>query len=299
MATSGLPERYKRLEIPDRVTFIEGSGELPKIRVTTPTSEAEIYLHGAHVTHFQKTGEPPLLFLSKFSRFAQDQPIRGGIPLIFPWFGPREGEPMHGFARLVDWDLTESLITPKNAVKLRFTLPDCPHAALYPPSSLECSITVADTLTIEATVQNRSKDNPFPLEVCFHTYFAVADIRSVQIKGLKGVTYLDKVKDFAQSTETSDAVQISSEVDRIYLDTPAAVKIVDPGHNRTIHVDKAGSNSTVVWNPWIKKAQRMPDLGDEEYLNLVCVESGNVGKNSLTLAPGRSTSLKLELSSSS
>src|SRR5215510_11039778 len=116
-------ERLNKFEIPGRMTFLEGKGELPKIEVTTDGGSAEIYLHGAQVTHFQKRGEPPLLFLSQFSRFASGQPIRGGIPVIFPWFGPREGEPMHGFARFENWVLHEATAIPEGGASLRFNLP--------------------------------------------------------------------------------------------------------------------------------------------------------------------------------
>src|SRR5258707_6109063 len=100
-------EKKSDLGVPGRVTFMDGRGELPMLEVSTRWSTAEIYLHGAHVTDFKKKDEPPLLFLSQCSRFAQNEPIRGGIPVIFPWFGPREGMGQHGFARLKEWELKE------------------------------------------------------------------------------------------------------------------------------------------------------------------------------------------------
>jgi D-hexose-6-phosphate mutarotase len=54
---------------PGRVTFLEGRGDLPMMEISTTWSTAQIYLHGAQVKHFQKKGEPPLLFLSQCSRF--------------------------------------------------------------------------------------------------------------------------------------------------------------------------------------------------------------------------------------
>jgi D-hexose-6-phosphate mutarotase len=62
-------------------------------------------------------------------------------------------------------------------------------------------------------------------------------------------------------------------------------------------VEKQGSASTVVWNPWITKARQMPDFGDEEYERMVCVESGNVASNSINLPPGGSSTLTVKLSS--
>ena len=61
MENTILPGRLGKFEIPGRVTFAHGSGGLPKINITTGRSTAEIYLHGAHVTGFQKNGDPPLL----------------------------------------------------------------------------------------------------------------------------------------------------------------------------------------------------------------------------------------------
>src|SRR5258705_288058 len=136
---------------PGRVAFMDGRGDLPMIEVSTAWSTAEIYLHGAHVTHFQRAGGPPLLFLSQCSRFAEDQPIRGGIPVIFPWFGPREGLGQHGFARVKSWELKEFAPATDGSVSIRFRLPDCPEASAFPAFSAEYVITVSQALTLQLT----------------------------------------------------------------------------------------------------------------------------------------------------
>src|SRR3954466_1832592 len=133
---------------PGRVAFIDGRGELPMLEVVTGSGTAAIYKHGAHVTHFQKRNEPPLLFLSTCSRFANDQPIRGGIPVIFPWFGPREGMGQHGFARLKEWSLKEFLPGEDGSVSVKFCLPDSPEASAYPPFSADFIVTVDEALTM-------------------------------------------------------------------------------------------------------------------------------------------------------
>jgi D-hexose-6-phosphate mutarotase len=299
MESTIIPDRVKRFEIPGRVRFAEGSGEMAKIEIRTNWSTAEIYLHGAHVTDFQKKGEAPLLFTSQFSRFAPGQPIRGGIPVIFPWFGGREGEPMHGFARLSEWDLHETTALPEGGVSLRFSLPETAAGATWPPFTANYVVTITDTLTLELIVTNASPDHNFSFENCLHSYFAVGDIDAVSITGLKGVEYLDKVENFAQKTESADAIKITSEVDRIYLATPATVEILDAKLRRKIRIEKTGSASTVVWNPWVAKAQQMPDFGNEEYRHMVCVESGNVARNRIALPSGNSSVLKVTISSAS
>jgi len=276
---------------------MDGRGELPMLEVITEWSTAGIYLHGAHVTHFKKKDEAPLLFLSQCSRFGQGEPIRGGIPIIFPWFGPREGLPQHGFARLKTWELKEFAPAPDGSVTARFCLPDCPEASAFPPFTAEYIVTVNASLTLQLVVTNTSREETFNFENCLHTYLEVGDIAGVSISGLKGVSYLDKVSNFAQKVQTEDAIRIASEVDRIYLNTPGAVEVLDSRLGRKIRVEKHGSVSTVVWNPWVGKAQQMPDFGNEEYQRMLCVESGNVTSNLIRLPPGETSTLKVKLSS--
>ncbi len=296
MATSK-PKRKRLNTNPGRVMFLDGQSELPMLEVTTAKSTAEIYLHGAHVTTFSKNDEPPLLFMSHCSRFTENQPIRGGIPIIFPWFGMREGLGQHGFARLKTWDLKEFSPAPDGSVSVRFRLPECPESSTFPPFSAEYVVTVDQALTLKLLVTNDSKDEAFTFENCLHSYFNVSDVSTISIHGLKGVKYLDKVANFAQKTETSGAIRINSEVDRSYLDTTGTVEIHDPGLHRKIIIEKQGSLSTVVWNPWIAKAQQMPDFGNDEYLRMVCVETGNVASNQISLPPGESSTLTVKLSS--
>lgn len=280
-----------------RVTFLDGQNELPMLEISTPWSTAELYLLGAHVTQFKKKDEAPLLFLSQCSRFAEGQPIRGGIPVIFPWFGPREGLAQHGFARNKSWEIKEVVPAPDGSVSVRLRLPDCPEASAFPAFTADYLVTVNQSLTLQLIVSNESKDAEFTFENCLHTYFEVADVTAISVHGLKGLSYLDKVASFQEKIETSDAVRISSEVDRVFENAHGKVEILDPRIGRRILIEKQGSASTVVWNPWITKSRQMPDFGDEEYEHMICVESGNVASNSITLSPGGRSVLTVKLSS--
>jgi len=279
----------QKFEISGQVSLVAGQGGLPKLLIETPWSSAEIYLHGAHITHYQKKGEPPLLFMSAASDFTVGKPIRGGVPIVFPWFGGREGLPAHGSARIESWQLTATSLLPNNAVRLHFSLPD---PGLY---QVEWIVTVSETLAMELIVMNDTeKDTTF--ETCLHTYFQVSEINSISITGLSGAQGLNKLtgSDFVEGISP---IQFTAETEVVYSDTTATVEIVDPVWNRITRVKTSGSNSTVVWNPWIEKSKRMPDFGDDEYLQMLCVESGNIATNQITLQPGGSASLKVELSS--
>ncbi|MFO1487733.1 MAG: D-hexose-6-phosphate mutarotase [Verrucomicrobiota bacterium] len=280
-----------------RVVFLAGRGNLPMMEITTAWSTAEIYLHGAHVTHFQRKGDAPLLFLSQCSRFENGKAIRGGIPVILPWFGAREGLGQHGFVRNAAWELQEIASESDDSVSVRLAFSPGPAAAMHPPFEASYVVTVNDQLELELIVTNTSATDTLVFENCLHTYFFVEDITAVSVHGLKGAAYLDKTANQARRTETDDAIRISSEVDRTYLDAPGAVEIEDARIGRVIRVEKENSASTVVWNPWVAKAQQMADFGNEEYRNMICVESGNVSANRIELPPKQTSRMKVRLGS--
>ena len=298
MAITSIPDQLRKHEIPGRVQVAAGNGGLPKIVVTTKTSTAEIYLLGAHVTGFQKNGGPPLLFMSAKSWFAPGQPIRGGVPVCFPWFGAREGDVVHGFARITEWELAKTSAA-AGAVTLHFRLPEIPGRPAWKNLHTEFVVTVSDKLTMELIATNNSP-TVMEIENCLHTYFHVGDINQVSITGLKSAPYLDNAAggNGVRKVENDSALRITKETNRVYPDNTATVEIRDDNFKRTIRVEKSGSNSTVVWNPWT--TQKLPDDFDPaEHRHMVCVESGNVKQNRISLVPGKSAALKVILSSQS
>jgi glucose-6-phosphate 1-epimerase len=268
--------------LPEGVTRETDPHGLPRLRVATPAAEAAVYLHGAHVTHYQPRGHAPVLFMSAQSRFAGGQPIRGGVPVIFPWFGPHPFDPKapaHGFARTTQWSLGE---VARDGDSATVTLVMGSTSTVQ----LRYAVTIGPALDLSLTVANHDA-RALQFQQALHTYLAVSDVRQVSVKGLSGRDYVDKVDGMKRKTQPG-LVRITGETDRVYLDTPDAVTVDDPGMNRRIVVTKEGSASTVVWNPWIEKAKKMSDFGDEEWPRMLCVETANVAENAVTLAPGAS-----------
>lgn len=275
---------------------ITGHGGLPMLKLQTPWSSAEIYLHGAHVANFQKHDDPPLLFMSRKSLFEPGKAIRGGVPICFPWFGARAGEPSHGVARLLSWDIVEAAVSPDARVRARLRLPQNLLPPEWAPLRTEFVVLLAETLTMELITTNESPDKTLEMENCLHNYFHVGDINAVSIVGLQGTHYLDTAGgSHGEHKVDSDAVlKITKETDRVYLGTTKAVEIRDEKYHRIIRVEKSGSRSTVVWNPWTTK--KMDDFDSAEHDRMVCVEAGNVKENKIVLAPGATTSLHAVLS---
>jgi glucose-6-phosphate 1-epimerase len=279
-------------KLPNEVRIDAGRGGLPRVLVETPQAEAEIYLHGAHVTHFQPRGQKPVLFMSEKSSFEPGKPIRGGVPICFPWFGAREDGrpgPAHGFARLVGWELMGAEQTPNEDIEihLRLVSNESTRTEWRGDFELNYTVTVGATLSLKLAVRNAS-DREMRIEEALHTYLSVSDVKKVSIEGLAGVTYSDRVGTPHTVTEGSKPIRITAETDRIYRNTQSTCVVDDPGWKRRLIVEKAGSDTTVVWNPWTAKAKAMPDFGDDEWPAMLCIETCNVREFGVTLAPGQS-----------
>jgi len=266
-----------------------GGHGLERIVVTAPEADAEIYLQGAHVTRFQPNGRGSLLFLSEKSIFQSGKAIRGGVPIVFPWFGPNAADPKlpaHGFARTTRWDLS-AIIRRGNRALIELALKASEATRKLWPHDFELRfrVTVGATLQMQLEVRN-SGGTEFLFEEALHTYLAVKDVRQVAIGGLAGREYLDKVQGGKRIREGAQPIRITGETDRVYLATPDAVIVDDPAASRRLRVEKESSNATVVWNPWIAKAKALSDFGDDEWPAMLCVESADVGESAVTLRPG-------------
>jgi glucose-6-phosphate 1-epimerase len=270
---------------------VEASGALPHLAVAGLEASAQVFLHGAHLTLWTPAhASAPVLWLSTHSFYRADKGIRGGVPICFPWFGPHGSDktaPAHGFARLVDWTLTEATESGDGTVMLSFVLDTTDvRSALWPHHCRAAyRLTIGSLLTMTLDVENRDLE-PFTFEEALHTYLSIHDIADISITGLEGTEYLDKVEGFARKRQGNDAIRFSGETDRVYVDTEATCRIADPARSRTIVVAKSGSRSTVVWNPGADKARTFPDMAGDEWRHMVCVETANVGAAAVRLAPG-------------
>ncbi len=258
--------------------------QLPIIPLAHDGTGAEIFLQGAHLARFQTQNGGELLWVSEQSHFQTRKPIRGGIPLIFPWFGPRKDDsasPAHGFARTMEWR-TESAT--ENTLTLFLESNGATLAAWPHPFRLVYRVAIeAEKLSLALQIHNIG-DADFQFETALHTYFRVSDVRNIVIDGLNGKTYLDKTRNMVRQTQNGP-IRIEGETDRVYLDSRGPITLRDGA--RTVRIsDLGGVKSSVVWNPWTEKARALPDLGDDEWPEFVCIESGVIADDAETLAAG-------------
>jgi glucose-6-phosphate 1-epimerase len=268
--------------------FVGTQHGLVKAAISLDGVAGGLYLQGAQVTAWRLRDERPVLFTSPKSAFAPGRAIRGGIPIIFPWFGPSRhapAAPQHGFVRTATWHLDGVETAGSKSLTMTLSLADGDVGSTIWPEPFRAiyTVTFSQTLSLRLAVQNRAKHR-IVFEEALHTYFAISDIGDIAISGLAGTTYIDKTDAARRKPQTTDLVTITAETDRVYLDTPAQCVIEDRGWRRRVVIEKDGAASTVVWNPWAEKATAMADLGDPAWRGMVCVEAGNIAENEVLLA---------------
>uniref|UniRef100_A0A182VNL7 Galactose mutarotase n=1 Tax=Anopheles merus TaxID=30066 RepID=A0A182VNL7_ANOME len=226
---------------------------------------------------------------SKLAVFDGKKAIRGGIPFVFPQFGPWNFGPQHGFGRVVRWTLERAPERlPSGDVEAVFSLMDNEITRSmwnYPFRITYRLILREKELHFHIGVYNPSKDMTFSFNLLLHTYLKVPDVRRCQITGLHGCTFVDKTRDGAIYQEGRDAVTINEWTDRVYQHTPQEHIITNVVSGRKMRLQKYNFPDTVVWNPWMEKARECQDFGDDEYPNMICVEAGHVS-TPVILLPG-------------
>ncbi|KAI9715457.1 MAG: hypothetical protein M1812_005933 [Candelaria pacifica] len=276
---------------------VEITSDSSRVSAKLPTGESiEILLYGATVISW-KSGGKENLFLSDKTHLDGSKAVRGGIPLVFPVFGPPPSNhptsnlPQHGFARNARWEYLGKSTSESNArpnstgddsVKLDFglepsSLGEESRKAWPYNFGLVYSVTLSrEGLGTSMMVRNEGQE-AFSIQFLLHTYFKVKDIGAVTISGLKECTYIDKVDSLKEKSETSENLTITSEIDRVYSVPSSRVLTISEDKTKRFEIQRDNLDNVVVWNPWIEKAGSMSDFGPEDgWKRMICVEAGSV-----------------------
>ncbi|MGO4001576.1 D-hexose-6-phosphate mutarotase [Pseudomonas fluorescens] len=279
-------------------------------RIRHGQAELLVAQQGAHILSYQLDGQPPVIWLNDEAVFKTGKSIRAGVPVCWPWFGnlqrnpasvqamrvSNEPAPAHGLVRALDWELGE-IGTTDGGLNVEFILP-VPENGLpgWPHQvDLRLSIQLDEQLHIHLTSHNRGTDS-VSISQALHSYFAVSDVRNVQVEGVDGLSYIETLDDWNIAKQQGD-LHVTGETDRIYLNTPAKLSIVDPTWERRIELTASGSRSAVIWNPWIDRAAAFSDMANDGWQRMLCIETANVMDDIVQLAAGASHTLGVSIAS--
>jgi glucose-6-phosphate 1-epimerase len=262
------------------------------IEINNDQAEAKIALQGGHLFHYKAIDKPALLWLSKLAYFEKGKAIRGGVPICFPWFGKHKNNAslaQHGFARTQMWEVVFEEEVDADHTHIRLELKPNEETLEQWPYLFEAHLDmiIGSTLSIALHVTNKDT-KAFEISTALHTYFALSDIDAISIKGLDHCLYFDALR--SETFMQEGDVQIKEEVDRVYSNPSKTISLLE--NDNCVNLEHEGSNSLVVWNPWIEKSQEMIDMSDDGYKNMVCLETSNVREDARILNANESHVIK-------
>ena len=291
-------ELNQKYAIAGQLDFRHGQGNLPTAFIKNKFATAEISIYGAHVLKYQPITQKDVLWMSSDSCFEEGKPIRGGIPVCFPWFGPHvndSSKPQHGFARLLTWSVISAKGLSNGATELLLELDSNSYTRQLWLCEFRAQVKIEVGPSLEVTLSYHNTGNQsFVCSDALHTYFNISHVDNIKISGLQGTTYYKGFEKEASGKQTERYLQIQQEENRRYTGHASECIIEDSGFNRKVHVSKKGSNVTVVWNPW-ESARNITDMPDDGYKTMVCVEAVNAYDDVVTVESGQSFSISTKI----
>jgi glucose-6-phosphate 1-epimerase len=271
---------------------------LETLLIDTELARCEIALYGAQVLSFVPRSDGRDLLWCSASRLQPGRPVRGGVPVCWPWFAKQDRPPgavQHGFVRTMDWRIATCAERADGQVRvvLKLTAPadGWPDGQDWPGTcEPELELLIGDALEMSLHTVNQG-DRPLTLTQALHTYFRVGDVRVARVDGLRGLRYLDKLRDFGEFAQ-HEPWRFEGACDRIYLRSGPTHRIDDPVLQRSIRIESRRSSSTVVWNPGADGIAGLGDVPLADWYQYLCVEAANCGPlDRVTLGPGEETTL--------
>lgn len=284
-------------------------GELPRgaVRVQDPGGRDAVRIHGdgdssvlvallgAQVLSWRARGDE-VLWCGGKAEYTPGKPVRGGVPIVFPWFNDHPTDkqlPAHGFARNLAWRLAAEQC--HDGVVLEAN-DDAGTRAMWPHAfRLQLAIALTADLQLALSIQNTGA-TAFRCEEALHTYFAAGDVRTASVHGLEGVPHSETASAPEGAWHTAAPLRFRAETDRIFDGTPDRLELKAPALGRTVVLQAKNARSAIVWNPWIAKTAKLSQMAPDDWQRFCCIESANVRRHALDLAPGASHTLSLVLS---
>ena len=279
----------------DEVT-IELHKELLAINIHNRSAEATVFLQGAQLSQYHPHKEQPVIWLSHECEYKIGTPLRGGIPICWPWFGALDKNPAlvqqqvspsskqaHGFVRSLEWNVDYIKVISSDETELQMSIA-IDASDLWPfDCQLVLKFTIGARLTLSLAVHNNDT-KPFYFTNALHSYFAAGDIRKTKVYGLNNKLFVDALNNWGVFTQQGD-ITIDREIDRIYEIKGEDIQIVDGEWQRQISIISKSSANAIVWNPWIDKSKWLSQFKDSDFKHMLCVESANVGIENILLEP--------------
>ncbi len=284
--------------LPDGITATTDPGGRTALLLRRGDDEVMVSLLGAQVLSWHHASRD-VLWSASNAEYLPGKPVRGGVPIVFPWFGDHatdEKLPAHGFVRNLTWRLAAA--SPEPAIVLE-TNDDAATRTMWPFAfRLRFTVTLKPSLHMSLSIENCGPET-MSCEEALHTYFAVGDVHTAEVHGLADVAFTEHAKEPEASWDPSAPLRFRAETDRIFQAVPDRIELRTPAQARNTVLTCAQARSAIVWNPWPAKTARLSQMAPDDWQRFVCIESANVREHRLCLAPGATHTMTVSLSLSS
>ena len=282
-----LPSSIKRTK-PEGIELIEIENEFAKAVITT---------HGASVLSYQPQNQQDLLWVSSEAVFDGSKPVRGGIPICWPWFGnaTTEGWPAHGFVRNQVWQLekAEQLENGHTSITLQIEHTEQSKRYFSPDFKLSLKVEVGPKLRLTLSTKLQGTETAEITEA-LHTYFNIANPETLKVSGLAGSMHFDKLDETKPAEPQGDLVELLPPRDSVYQNQSNDMVIHDTENQRNIHIKTDNVRSAVIWNPGPEIVKSFSDINNQGWKEFACVEPGNVLSDAQIVTPEKVHRLTVE-----
>lgn len=281
-------------DLPTGLAWTTDPGGRPAVRLRSGDDDVLVSTTGAQLLSWHHRGQD-VLWTASSPEYATRKPVRGGVPIVFPWFGDHPTDPRgaaHGFVRNLPWRFVGAGPGPRVAFAVG---DDATTRTLWPHAfALRATFALDRGLSIAITITNPSAE-PWPAELALHTYFAVGDVHTATVHGLAGVPCTEHAKEPEPSWDRSAPIGFRAETDRVFQGTPPEIELRTPALRRAVRLHSPAARSAIVWNPWPTKTARLSQMRADDWRRFVCIETANVKENRMLLPPGGTATLTLQL----
>ncbi|AUZ58571.1 Aldose 1-epimerase [Pseudomonas sp. XWY-1] len=263
---------------------------------------ALVSAQGAQVLEYGFAGEPSIIWNNPHANFTRGQPIRGGVPICWPWFTtldsnpqpvrndwPGANQPFHGLVRQVDWSPEHLHTTARNA-RLTLRAPVDTHGLT---ARLHITLEQA-ALELRLEISNAGP-RAITMAAALHSYYAVSDVRDVMLHGFAGADYQDNLLDRAVFRQTCEP-RISGLIERMYQGLGKRLVIEDVAWQRRIVMEPRNSHSAVLWNPGEERAASLDQFDPQAWPGMLCIETTRVLDDMLTVESGGQADMGVRIS---
>lgn len=283
---------------PGGVAHSPGPGGADLLTLSNRHGEVEVSLYGAQIRRYDPAGQKPVVFAPTTpDAFGKGGTMFGGIPYAWPWFN-MNGEAhtaQHGFAFKSVWKVLDTTSS-DDVTEVRLLLESTEETKREWPYDFRIVYTIrlSDRLELDFSTENTG-DAAFEVTEGFHPYFCIADCTNTFIRGFGGTTQ-DMIDPDKPNPVCRGDIACSPGMNAVYFAPPGPIEIVDGGNERSIFVWGRENRKVVVWNPG--PDFRVPELGQDDWRHVVCVEPVNIQRECATrFLPGRRHELRITVKS--